>query len=116
MQLVTVFGRLTQAVLQAPQCVTSREVSVSHPLAGLLSQSAKGAVQDATAQVPFMHEAAALATWQRLSHIPQWAVLAWVSTHAPEQQLWVPGHGWVELHPVTQVLPTQRVPEGQCWS
>ncbi len=80
-------ARIAQAIPQPPQWSVLVSVLASHPLAGLVSQSAKGAVHIATAHDPFMHAAEALATMHPLLQAPQWAVLRCVSTHALPQQV-----------------------------
>jgi hypothetical protein len=63
-------------------------VSVSHPVAGMRSQSPKPALH-VIAHEPPAHALDALArTSQTAPHIPQCALLVLVSTHAPEQLLW----------------------------
>jgi hypothetical protein len=88
-------------------------VLTSQPLVALVSQSAKGATQLVTAQLPFMHAGTALGSVQRVSHPPHAATLDWMLTHAPEQQAWSAGQPRVGEQPVTQRLPTQRLPRGQ---
>ncbi|MBK8692902.1 MAG: hypothetical protein IPN17_11555 [Deltaproteobacteria bacterium] len=106
-------GRGAQAMPQAPQCARSLWVLTSQPLVALVSQSAKGATQLVMAQLPFMHAGTALGSVQRVSHPPHAATLDWMLTHAPEQQAWSAGQPRVGEQPVTQRLPTQRLPRGQ---
>jgi hypothetical protein len=69
----------------APQCAVALRVSVSQPLAGLPSQSAKPASQRATTHAPAAHASAALGRLHARPHAPQWLALVWVSTQAPLQ-------------------------------
>jgi hypothetical protein len=64
---------LLQAAPQAPQFAGSAERSVSQPLAGLPSQSAKGALQLPTAQVPFEHAGTACGRLHAVLQLPQWS-------------------------------------------
>jgi len=112
-QLAVELAGTGHARMHAPQCAGSVCVLVSQPLAASPSQLALGAVQAPTAHVPFMHRAVPLVMVHRASHAPQWATLDCGSTHAPAQHCCDEGHGRDGLHPATQTLPTQSVPEGQ---
>jgi hypothetical protein len=58
-------------------------VSVSQPLAGFMSQSAKPALHDPTVHTPMTHVAVALTSEHARPHIPQWSTLTRVSTSQP---------------------------------
>ncbi len=115
-QVLVALARVGHAALQAPQWARSLWVLASQPSPAVALQSAKGAVHVPTAQLPLRHAEAALGTVQRRSQAPQAAVLDWVSTQAPEQQVCAEGQARVGEQPVTQRLPTQRLPGGQCSS
>ncbi len=56
---------------QRPQCATVVRVSVSHPSAGFMLQSAKPALHPRTEHRPLVHIAVALASAQAAPHAPQ---------------------------------------------
>jgi hypothetical protein len=58
-----------------PQWATFVRVSTSHPLAGLLSQLPKPAVQLATVHVPLAQLSLALGRLHARPHAPQWAAV-----------------------------------------
>jgi hypothetical protein len=69
-----------------------------------------------TAQLPLRHAAAALGTAQRRSQAPQCRGVG-LRVDAGAGAAGLPeGQARVALQPVTQRLPTQRLPEGQCSS
>jgi hypothetical protein len=72
-----------QAVPHVPQSVAVVRRSVSQPLAGLPSQSAKPSLQRVIAQVPVWHAPVALGKVQARPHIPQCIALAVVSVSQP---------------------------------
>ncbi len=106
-------ARGAQAIPQPPQWATVTRVSTSQPLVGSRSQSPTPSLHELTTQRPLLQPAEAPASEQRIPQAPQFALLLSVSTHAPAQQVWPVAHGCVALHPMTQVLPTQRLPGGQ---
>ncbi len=106
-------ARAGQAFPHAPQLVTLVRVSVSQPLEPVMSQSAKGAEQVPTPQLPLRQADMALGTAQRVPQTPQLAMFDCVSTQAPEQHVWPVGQRDSAVHPTTQVLPTQSVPGAQ---
>lgn len=65
----------TQRRPQAPQLFTLEKRSISQPLAGRRSQSAKPVLHAPTVQAPAVHEAVALASAQVLPQAPQLAVV-----------------------------------------
>jgi hypothetical protein len=112
--VAVVLGRGAQAMPQAPQWAVLERVSVSQPLLASPSQSALGAVHMPTPHRPLVHAGAPPATEQRVPQAPQWAMEVCVSTQAPSQHERPTGHARIALQPGTQVLPTQRLPRGQC--
>jgi hypothetical protein len=101
---------------QRPQCAAAVCVSVSQPLAALLSQSPKLPEQRPTAQRPIVHVGSALATVQPIPQPPQLAALLCVSMHASVQHVWPIAHGCVAEQPITHRLPRHTLPAGQCMS
>jgi hypothetical protein len=74
---------LAQAVPQAPQCAVLVCVLTSHPLAALLSQLAKPALQAPTVHCEAAHTAVPLLTAHARPHPPQLPALLRVSTSQP---------------------------------
>jgi hypothetical protein len=68
---------------QTPQLVALVRTSVSQPFAGLLSQSAKPALQLATEHIPPAHAAVALGRLHARPHIPQLVAVVRVSVSQP---------------------------------
>ncbi len=98
---------------QAPQLAVIARRSISHPLAGSPSQSAKPVVHAASAQVPLRQAAVALANVQALPHAPQWATVVVRLTSQPlvafMSQLPNPRLHAREQAPATQVfVPFER--------
>src|SRR5205823_6634520 len=78
------FGSAGQGVLQAPQCSTSEESSLSQPLHRLMSQSAKPGSHAVIEQKPVTHPVAALGSvGQTLPHDPQLLGSPWRSISQP---------------------------------
>jgi hypothetical protein len=76
-----------QTMPQPPQLLASvPRTLVSHPLAGLASQSAKPALHPPMTHVPPVQALTlTLARRHALPHMPQWVGSVMVFTHAPEQ-------------------------------
>ncbi len=79
--------RGTHAALHAPQCTVLVRVSVSHPLLGSASQSAKPGAHRASRHTPATQLADALAKAHRRSHAPQCPRSVRVSTHSGPQRV-----------------------------
>ena len=115
LQALVECARASQACPHAPQWKTSVKVLVSQPLLAMESQSPYGTVHAPMAHRLLRHAGVALTAVQRKSHRPQLARLVVMSTQAPLQHDCPPGQPRVSVQPVTQRLPTQRLPVGQ-WS
>ncbi len=74
---------IAHAVPHAPQCAGSVCVFDSQPLAALMSQSAKPALQAARAQAPATHDALALLNAHTFPQAPQFEVLVRVAASQP---------------------------------
>src|SRR5690242_10382305 len=72
-----------QLLLQAPQLSGSAAVLISQPLPAMLSQLVKPVLHMPMVQAPLVHVFVALAKLQAFPHIPQCAVLVFVSTSQP---------------------------------
>jgi hypothetical protein len=101
---------------QRPQLLALALVSVSQPLAALLSQSPKLPEQRPTAHRPIEHDGSALGTMHAIPQPPQLAELDCVSMHASVQHVCPIGHGCAAEQPITQRFPRQTCPDGQCES
>jgi hypothetical protein len=74
---------VAQVIPHAPQLFASARVSVSQPLAGFMSQSAKPASHIATAHAPIRQAGVAWASVHARPHAPQWATAAVTSVSQP---------------------------------
>jgi len=115
-QLGRVWAGVGHALPHVPQFMMSVMVSISQPLATVMSQSRKAPVQVPTAHVPMSQRGSPLVTAQAVPHAPQLAALDRVSTQPPMQQVCPIGQRDESEHPIAQVLPMQRWPAGQCSS
>jgi hypothetical protein len=84
-QVVVALARVGQAFPHAPQCARLVAVSVSQPLAAIMSQLAVAPGQPVTVHRPATQSAVPLAAVQAIPQPPQWARLVCGSTHAPPQ-------------------------------
>ncbi len=76
-------GGVGHALPQRPQFDTSVVVTVSQPFVGLMSQSAKPALHEATVHAPAAHPGAPLLTEHALPQRPQWPVAVRRSVSQP---------------------------------
>ncbi len=109
-------ARAGHALPQRPQWAGAVCVSVSQPLPIVPSQSPRPALQAATAQAPITHDGVAPGTLHARSQAPQWAMFDCASTQPLPQHVRPAGQGCAALQPVTQTLPEQTLPGGQCAS
>ena len=113
-QVGSPFGNGLHALPHLPQFAGSAEVTVSHPLTGVLSQSSKPAMHDAMMQRPSAQPAEPLVTGpQATPHAPQWVTSLAGFTHTPPQ------HSEPPPSLAQSTLPTQLVRQVQvlliCW-
>jgi hypothetical protein len=102
---------LGQAWPQAPQLLGSFVRLISQPLAALVSQSAKPALQLAITQLPPEHAMVALGAVQTRPQAPQLLTSVPVFTQVPLHTTWPGGHCAAQV-PFTQLVPLgQALPQ-----
>jgi len=115
-QVAVALGRAAHSLPHAPQCITTVEVSVSHPLEATASQLPWPTLHAATAHWPPTQPGVPLAIVQTRPHAPQFMASVWTGRQLLTQHDWPCGHTCRSLHPGTHACPAPHTDPAGHWS